>query len=71
MQWRAGLYKAVVGNNGYAGATGREALSDFAQVSDHGFQAFQTGQRWRAWRFFLKYPPRVRSADIATLSHTK
>jgi len=44
MQWRAGLYKAVVGNNGYAGATGCEALSDFAQVSDHGFQAFQTGQ---------------------------
>jgi hypothetical protein len=28
--------KAVVGNNGYAGATGCEALSDFAQVSDHG-----------------------------------
>ena len=28
--------KAVVGNNGNAGATGREPLSDFAQVSDHG-----------------------------------
>ena len=48
MQWRAGLYKAVVGNNGYAGATGCEALSDFALVSDHGFQAFQTGQRFHA-----------------------
>ena len=32
----AGLGKAVVVNNGYAGATGCEALSDFAQVSDHG-----------------------------------
>jgi len=30
------LYEAVAGNNGYAGATGCEALSDFAQVSDHG-----------------------------------
>jgi len=30
------LYEAVVGNNGYAGATECEALSDFAQVSDHG-----------------------------------
>jgi hypothetical protein len=29
--------KAVVGNNGNAGATGCEPLSDFAQVSDHGF----------------------------------
>jgi hypothetical protein len=28
---------AVVGNDGYAGATGCEALSAFAQVSDHGF----------------------------------
>jgi len=45
MKWRAGLYNAVIGNNGYAGATGCAALSDFAQVSDHGFQAFQTGQR--------------------------
>ena len=35
----------MIGNHGYAGATGCESLSDFAQVSDHGFQAFQTGQR--------------------------
>jgi len=48
MKWRAGLYKAVIGNNGYAGATRCQALSDFAQVSDHGFQAFQTGQLLRA-----------------------
>jgi len=27
---------AVVGSNGYAGATGCEPLSDFAHVSDHG-----------------------------------
>jgi len=30
------LYEAVAGNNGNAGVTGCEALSDFAQVSDHG-----------------------------------
>jgi len=29
------LYEAVAGNTGYAGATGCEALSAFAQVSDH------------------------------------
>jgi len=28
---------AVAENNGYAGATGCEAHSDFAQVSGHGF----------------------------------
>src|SRR6266480_6034458 len=48
MKWRAGLYKTVIGNNGYAGATRCQVLSDFAQVSDHGFQAFQTGQLLRA-----------------------
>jgi len=48
MRWRAGLYKAVVGNNGYAGATGCEALSAFAQVSDHGILSPQNGQRSRA-----------------------
>jgi hypothetical protein len=31
------LLKVVAGNNGYAGATGCEALSDFALVSGHGF----------------------------------
>jgi len=30
------VHEAVTGNNGYAGATEREALSAFAQVSDHG-----------------------------------
>jgi len=80
----------VVGNNGYAGATGCEALSDFAQVSDHGIPAFQNGrrfraegagfainkaecgkvQRQRAWKFFLKYPLHMRSADFAILSLT-
>jgi hypothetical protein len=38
----------VVGNNGYAGATGCEALSDFAQVSDHGIPSVRNGQRFRA-----------------------
>jgi len=37
MEGHSSLYSAVVGNNGYAGATGCEPLSDFAQVSDHGF----------------------------------
>jgi hypothetical protein len=37
MQWRSGHFKVVAGNNGYAGATGCEALSDFALVSGHGF----------------------------------
>jgi len=32
---------AVVGSNGNAGATGCEPLSDFAQVSDHGFRILE------------------------------
>jgi hypothetical protein len=31
-----GLRHAMAGNDGYVGATGCEALSDFAQVSDLG-----------------------------------
>jgi len=37
MELSAGLCKAVAGNNGHAGATGCEARSGFAEVSDHGF----------------------------------
>jgi len=63
MQWRTGLHKAVVGNNGHAGATGCEALSDFAQVSDHGFQAFQTSQRGLAEAAGI-VPDRIERGEI-------
>jgi len=63
MKWRAGLYNAVIGNNGYASATGCAALSDFAQVSDHGFQAFQTGWRFRAEGAGI-VPERIESGEM-------